>query len=305
MTGNQALVERFESERTRLRSVAYRMLGSFSAADDVVQEAWIRLSQADAADIENLGGWLTVVVSRLCLDAIRSQEARPEDPLGVRLPDPVVTRAGTLEPEHRALLADDVGLALQVVIQELRPPERLAFVLHDIFAVPFDQIASVVGSSTAAARQLASRARRRVRNAGVEPDPDLPRQREVVEAFLAAAREGDLEGLLAVLDPECVLRADAGPLMPGLSQTVRGAEEVAGQAIRFSSRAPLAEHVLVNGAAGVIVEEAGRVVSLIGFTVVKGRVVAMDILADSERLEGVMTGRPAWNGYDDGRSSET
>lgn len=287
MTDDQSLAERFESERPRLRAVAYRMLGLLSAAEDAVQETWIRLSRVDAGEIDNLAGWLTVVVSRICLDMIRSRDARREEPVGVRLPDPIVTRVDRPDPESQALLADAVGLALQVVLQELRPPERLAFVLHDMFDVPFDRIASVVGSSTPAARQLASRARRRVRSAEVEPDPDLPRQREVVDAFLAAARAGDFEALLTVLDPECVLRADAGPLMPDLSQTVRGAEDVAGQAIRFSSRAQRTEHVLVNGAAGVIVSQGGRMLSLTGFTIVDGRVVAMDILADRERLAGL------------------
>lgn len=284
MTDDQALAERFEAERTRLRSVAYRMLGSLSAAEDAVQEAWIRLDRADVAEIDNLPGWLTVVVSRTCLDSIRSRDARREELMGAQLPDPIVTRVGQPDPEQQVLLADGVGLALQVVVQELRPEERVAFVLHDVFDVPFDLIASVLGSSNAAARQLASRARRRVRDARVEPDADLPRQRAVVDAFLAAARAGDLEGLLSVLDPECVLRADAGPLRAGLSQTVRGAEEVAGQAIRFSSPAQSVEHVLVNGAAGVLVGQGGRVFSLTAFTVVDGRVVAMDILADGERL---------------------
>lgn len=285
MGDDQALANRFEAERPRLRALAYRMLGSLSAADDAVQEAWIRLSQTDSREIDNLAGWLTVVVSRICLDMIRSRDARREEPVGARLPDPIMTRVDQPDPEHQALLAGSIGLALQVVLRELRPPERLAFVLHDMFDVPFDQIASIVGSSAPAARQLASRARRRVRDARIEPDPDLPRQREVVDAFLAAARAGDFEGLLTVLDPECVLRADAGPTMPNLSQTVRGADDVAGQAMRFSSRTQVAEHVLVNGAAGILVAQGGRVRSLIGFTVVDGRIAAMDILADPERLE--------------------
>lgn len=285
MDDRQALAERFESERPRLRALAYRMLGGLGDADDAVQEAWLRLSRTDSAEIDDLAAWLTVVVSRICLDMIRSRDARPEEPVGVRLPDPIVTRVDRPDPEDQALLADAVGLALQVVVQKLRPAERLAFVLHDMFDVPFDRIASMVDSSIPAARQLASRARRRVRDAPVEPDPDLPRQREVVDAFLAAARAGDFEGLLTVLDPECVLRADAGPLRPDLSQTVRGGDGVAGQAIRFSSRAQTAEHVLVNGAAGVLVTRGGRVLSLIAFTIVDGRIVAMDILADQDRLE--------------------
>lgn len=287
MSDDHVLAERFESERPRLRALAYRMLGLLSAADDAVQEAWLRLSRADAAEIDNLGGWLTVVVSRICLDMIRSRDARAEEPVGMRLPDPIVTRGDRPDPEHQALLADAVGLALQVVLRELRPRERLAFVLHDMFDVPFDQIASIVGSSNQAARQLASRARRRVRDAGVEPDPALPRQREAVDAFLTAARAGDFEGLLQVLDPDCVLRADAGPL----SQTVRGADGAAGQAVRFSSPAQAEEHVLVNGAAGVLVSHGGRVRSLTAFTVVDGRIVAMDILAEPERLEAAFPDR--------------
>lgn len=288
VSDDRALAQRFEAERPRLRAVAYRMLGSSSAADDAVQEAWIRLSRTDAESIDHLPGWLTVVVSRICLDMIRSRDARREEAVGVRVPDPVVSRVDQPDPEHEALLAGSVGLALQVVLQELGPRERLAFVLHDMFDIPYDEIAPIVGSSVPAARQLASRARRRVRSADVEPDPDLPRQREVVDAFLAAARAGDFGGLLAVLDPECVLRADAGPARPNLSQTVRGGDEVAGQAIRFSSPAQNVENVLVNGAAGVVVGQGGKVFSLIAFTVVDGRIAAMDILADPERLEGLV-----------------
>lgn len=288
MSDDRALAQRFEAERPRLRAVAYRMLGSSSAADDAVQEAWIRLDRTDAESIDHLPGWLTVVVSRICLDMIRSRDARREEAVGVRVPDPVVSRVDQPDPEHEALLAGSVGLALQVVLQELGPRERLAFVLHDMFDIPYDEIAPIVGSSVPAARQLASRARRRVRSADVEPDPDLPRQREVVDAFLAAARAGDFGGLLAVLDPECVLRADAGPARPNLSQTVRGGDEVAGQAIRFSSPAQNVENVLVNGAAGVVVGQGGKVFSLIAFTVVDGRIAAMDILADPERLEGLV-----------------
>jgi RNA polymerase sigma factor (sigma-70 family) len=257
------------------------MLGVLSAADDAVQETWLRLSQADSAEIDDLGAWLTVVTSRICLDMIRSRDARAEEPAGMQLPDPIVTRGDTPDPEHQVLVTDAVGLALQVVVRELRPRERLAFVLHDMFDVPFDQVASILNSSNQAARQLASRARRRVRDARVEPDPELPRQREVVEAFLAAARAGEFEGLLRVLDPECVLRADAG----ALSQTVRGGDEVAGQAVRFSYPAQVEEHVIVNGAAGVLVSHGGRVRSLTAFTVVDGRIVALDILADPERLD--------------------
>ncbi len=227
------LAERFEEHRTHLRAVAYRMLGSLSEADDAVQEAWLRLSRTDASEVENLGGWLTTVVARVSLNMLRSRNVRREEPLGVHVPEPIVDRADGTDPEHEALLADSVGLALLVVLETLSPAERLAFVLHDMFAVPFDEIAPIVDRSPEAARQLASRARRRVQGENTVPDADLDTQREVVDAFLAASRDGDFEALLAVLDPDVVLRADLGPLAGG-SREVRGAAAVAGQALAYS-----------------------------------------------------------------------
>src|SRR5919198_2416096 len=223
------LAERFEAHRTHLKAVAYRMLGALSEADDAVQEAWLRLSRSDTSDITNLGGWLTTVVGRVCLDMLRSRTARREDPLEAHLPDPIVSHADGSDPEHEALVADAVGLALLVVLESLGPAERLAFVLHDMFAVPFEEIAPIVGRSPAAARQLASRARRRVQGAAPLPDPDLARQRQVVDAFLAAARGGDFDALVAVLDPDVVLRAEGGAT--GITQHIRGAATVAGQAL--------------------------------------------------------------------------
>ncbi|MEV5596243.1 sigma-70 family RNA polymerase sigma factor [Streptomyces sp. NPDC052496] len=288
------LAERFEEHRAHLRAVAYRMLGSLSEADDAVQEAWLRLSRSDVSGVANLGGWLTTVVGRVCLDLLRTRTARGEEPFDVRVPDPVigsVTSDGSgtegADPEHQALLADAVGLALLVVLQTLAPAERLAFVLHDMFAVPFDEIGPVVGRTPAAARQLASRARRRVRGAATAPDADVARQREVVDAFLAAARDGDFEGLLAVLDPDVVLRADTGAGFPGLSRTVHGAREVAGRALAFQRFAHGARPALVNGAAGVVTVADGVPVSVMGLTVAGGKVVAIDILADPERLRGL------------------
>jgi len=290
MDERDLLVERFEGHRTRLKAVAYRMLGSPSEADDAVQEAWLRLGRSDAGGVENLGGWLTTVVSRVCLDMLRSRTSRGEksleeplgETLGARVPDPIVGRADGGDPEHEALLADSVGLALLVVLETLSPAERLAFVLHDMFAVPFDEIAPVVGRSPTAARQLASRARRRVRGAATAPDADLGRQREVVDAFLAASRGGDFEALLAVLDPEVVLRADYGA--GGASKVVRGARAVAAQALTFSRFAPFAQPALVNGAAGVVTAPGGEPLAVMGFTVARGKIVEIDILADPERL---------------------
>ncbi|MGK5549007.1 sigma-70 family RNA polymerase sigma factor [Streptomyces sp. URMC 127] len=279
------LAERFEAHRPRLRAVAYRMLGSLSEADDAVQEAWLRLGRSGADGIANLGGWLTTVVGRVCLDILRSRASRAEEPLDVRVPDPVVSRgAEEVDPEQEALLADSVGLALLVVLDTLDPAERLAFVLHDMFGMPFDEIAPMVGRTTAAARQLASRARRRVRGAATEPEADLTRQWKVVDAFMAASRAGDFDALLSVLDPDVVLRADAGAGRGGMSQEVRGAREVAGQALLFRSPALFARRVLVNGAAGVITALEGRLISVLGFTIADGRIVEIDILADPERL---------------------
>jgi RNA polymerase sigma factor (sigma-70 family) len=276
------LAERFEEHRTHLRAVAYRMLGSLSEADDAVQEAWLRLSRTDPNKVENLGGWLTTVVARVSLNMLRSRSVRREEPLGVRMPDPIVDRAEGTDPEHEALLADSVGLALLVVLETLSPPERLAFVLHDIFAVPFDEIAPIVDRSPEAARQLASRARRRVQGEKTVPDADLETQREVVDAFLAAARDGDFEALLEVLDPDVVLRADLGP--EGGSREVRGARAVAGQALFYSRLGLVMQPALINGAAGAVGMRDGEPYSVGAITVRGGRIVAIDILADPERL---------------------
>ena len=275
------LAERFEEHRTHLRGVAYRMLGSLSEADDAVQEAWLRLSRSDADEIENLGGWLTTVVGRVSLNMLRSRKSRREDPFAVHLPEPIVDRADGTDPEHEALVADSVGLALLVVLETLSPAERLAFVLHDIFAVPFDEIAPIVDRSPEAARQLASRARRRVRAENTVPDADLDAQREVVEAFLAAAREGDFDRLVAVLDPDVVLRADFGA---AASREVRGATAVIGQATFYSQLGLEMKPALINGAVGVVTTRDGRPFSVGGFTVRHGRIVEMDWLADPVRL---------------------
>lgn len=282
------LAHRFETHRDRLRGLAYRMLGSTTEAEDAVQESWLRLTRTGAGDIEDLAGWLRTVVSRVCLDMLRARRARAERSVP-RVPDPVVSRGPGGDPEHQALLADSVGLALLVVLEELDPPERLAFVLHDMFGVPFKEIAEIVGRSPAAARKLASRARRRVQGSPTVPDTDLSRQREIVDAFLAASRRGDFDALLDVLDPDCVLRADVGKA--AASRLVRGARSVAEQAVLFSARAPHSEPAVVNGAAGLVVERNGRLLSVMGFTVVNGRIVAIDILADRERLEGLRESR--------------
>jgi RNA polymerase sigma factor (sigma-70 family) len=277
------LAERFEEHRTRLKAVAYRMLGSLTEADDAVQEAWLRLSRTDADGIENLNAWLTTVVGRVSLNMLRSRRSRREEPLGPHVPEPIVDAADGTAPEHKALLADSVGLALLVVLEELTPAERLAFVLHDMFAVPFDEIGPIVDRSPAAARQLASRARRRVRGAP-EPDPDLERQREVINAFLAASREGDFDALVAVLDPNVVLRGDTGAEGPGPLREIRGAEAVAREALIFSRLDLQIQPALVNGAAGVVVTRHGVPFSVGGFTVSDGRIVEIDFLADPERL---------------------
>ena len=276
------LAERFEEHRAHLRAVAYRMLGSLSEADDAVQEAWLRLSRTDTNKVENLGGWLTTVVARVSLNMLRSRKVRSEEPIGVRMPDPIVDRADGTDPEHEALLADSVGLALLVVLETLSPPERLAFVLHDIFAVPFDEIAPIVDRSPEAARQLASRARRRVQGEKTVPDADLEAQREVVDAFLAAARDGDFEALLEVLDPDVVLRADLGS--EGGSREVRGARAVAGQALFYSRLGLVMQPALINGAAGAVGLRDGEPYSVGAITVRGGRIAAIDILADPERL---------------------
>jgi RNA polymerase sigma factor (sigma-70 family) len=284
MDEREWLAERFEEHRTHLRAVAYRMLGSLSEADDAVQDAWLRVSRADTAEVRNLRGWLTTVVARVCLTALKSRKSRPEEPLSPRLPEPIVSPEDGVDPEHEALLGDSVGLALLVVLDTLTPAERLAFVLHDIFSVPFDEIAPIVERSPAATRQLASRARRRVRGATPFPDADLSTQREVVDAFLAASREGDFEALIAILDPDVVLRADGGALAASI--VVRGASAVAKQSHAFArSRAGEARPAIVNGAAGVVWAARGRPFSVVGFTVRGGKIAAIDILADPTRLE--------------------
>ena len=282
MDEREFLAERFEEHRTHLRAVAYRMLGSLSEADDAVQEAWLRLSRTDTRDVENLGGWLTTVVARVSLNMLRSRKIRREEPIDVHLPDPIIDRPDGTNPEHEALLADSVGLALLVVLDTLSPPERLAFVLHDIFAVPFDEIAPIVDRSPEAARQLASRARRRIQLENTVPDVDVNEQREVVDAFLAAARQGDFERLVSLLDPDVVLRADFGPTDE--SREVRGARAVAGQALFYSRLGLVLKPALVNGAVGVVTFVDGEPFSVGAATVRGGKIVEMDFLADPERL---------------------
>jgi RNA polymerase sigma-70 factor (ECF subfamily) len=276
------LAERFQQHRPRLRAVAYRMLGSTSEADDAVQEAWIRLSRSRADEIDNLEAWLVTVVGRVALNMLRARNTRREEPLDVRVPDPIVDPTDGTDPEHEALLADSVGLALLVVLETLTPAERLAFVLHDMFAVPFEEIAPIVERSPEATRQLASRARRRVRGAAPVPDADLTVQWEVVEAFLAAAREGDFDALVAVLDPDVVLRADGG--LTGLTRHVRGAESVAGQALLWARVDLTLRRALVNGAAGMVTFLHGRPFSIAAMTVRDGKIAEIDFLTDPERL---------------------
>jgi RNA polymerase sigma-70 factor (ECF subfamily) len=281
------LTDRFEEHRPRLRAVAYRMLGSLSEADDAVQEAWLRLSRADTSGVENLAGWLTTVVARVCLNMLRTRRSRREEPLDVHVPDPIISPASGIDPEHEVLLADAVGLALQVVLDTLTPAERLAFVLHDMFGVPFQEIGLMIERTPTAARQLASRARRRVQGAAPAPDPDRTRQREVVDAYFAAARDGDLEALVAVLDPDVVLRADGGTARARPTVVIRGAEAVAAQAVTAMRLAPYVRPALINGAAGVVVAVGVRVFSVMGFTVTHGKIVAIDVLYDPGRLAGL------------------
>ena len=280
------VAEQFEQHRAHLRAVAYRMLGSASEAEDAVQESWIRLGRTDVSAVENLRAWLTTVVARVCLDMLRTRTSRREDPLddnATHVPDPVITRADE-DPESDAIVADSVGLALLVVLETLEPAERLAFVLHDVFGMTFDEIAPIVDRSAVAARQLASRARRRVQGQAPTSDADLRKQRRVVDAFLAAARDGDFEALVAVLDPAIVLRADGGAVK-GMSRLVRGAQAVAAQAATFSKLGLSNQVVLVNGNIGVVSRlPDGRLLSVIGFTIADGKVVEMDILADPDRL---------------------
>jgi RNA polymerase sigma factor (sigma-70 family) len=282
MNERDYLAERFEEHRTHLRAVAYRMLGSVSEVDDAVQETWLRLSRADATGIDNLGGWLTTVVARVCLDMLRSRQSRREEPFTPDAPEPVATGTRGSSPEQEALLADSVGLALLVVLDRLTPAERLAFVLHDMFAVPFEEIAPIVGRSAEAARQLASRARRRVRG-GAAPDPDLVRQREVVEAFIAALRGGDFEGLLAVLDPDLVVRADM-PVPRGAPSEIRGAAVWAKGAIAYGHLAQLTRPALVDGTIGVVVAPRGRLVRALRFTIANGKITEIEVIGNPERL---------------------
>jgi RNA polymerase sigma factor (sigma-70 family) len=291
MDENQWLADCFEEQRPRLRAVAYRMLGSLAEADDAVQETWLRLSRAGTGEVENLRGWLTTITARVCLNMLRSRKFRREESLTARVPDPVISADGELQPEEEALLADSVGLALQVVLGTLTPAERLAFVLHDMFGLPFGEIAPLAGRTPAAARQLASRARRRVKGSGIPAtDPDLGRQRSVVKAFFAAAREGDFDALVAVLDPGVVLRIDAGPARPAGSMALRGADAVARQALTgltSSLRAVQLRPALVNGAAGVIITLRGRPVTVMGFTILHGKIAEIDAIADPERLAAI------------------
>jgi len=276
------LAERFEENRSHLRSVAYRMLGSLSEAEDAVQEAWLRLSRSDTTAVENLGGWLTTVVARVCLDQLRSRKARREESLDGQLAGRIDSHAAGMGPEEEAQLADSVGLALVVVLETLAPAERVAFVLHDLFDLPFDEIAPIVGRSPVAARQLASRARRRVQGAARAPDSDLARQREVVNAFLAASRRGDFEALLAVLDPDVVLRGDSAAMRSATAKEIRGAPALAKRAMAGGARA--AQPALVNGSVGVVVAPRGRLMMVLMFTIVDRKIVAIDAVGDPERL---------------------
>ena len=284
MTAERDLMtEEFERHRRHLQAVAYRMLGSVSEAEDAVQESWLRLARSDGGAIDNLGGWLTTVVARVCLDMLRARSSRREEYVGTWLPEPVVAvEYGKDDPEHEAVLADSVGLALLVVLDTLTPPERLAFVLHDMFALPFEEIAPIVDRTAAAARQLASRARRRVQGAAPTPDPDLAEQRKVVDAFLAAARAGDFEALIEVLDPEVVFRVET---RTGGRPAVTGGQAVAREILeRGREFAPFARPAIVNGAAGFIVMPGGKLLSVVGFTVSGGRIVEIDVIANPDRL---------------------
>jgi RNA polymerase sigma factor (sigma-70 family) len=290
MDETSLVTERFERQRARLHAVAYRMLGSVSEADDAVQEAWLRMHRADTEAVDNLDAWLTTVVSRVCLNQLRSRGRRREEPAEVHVPDPIISADERGQPEEEAALVDSVGLALLVVLDALAPAERLAFVLHDMFAVPFEDIARMLDRSPAATRQLASRARRRVQEQAPPRDPDPRRRRAVVDAFFAAARDGDFDGLLGVLHPDVVLRSDGGAGRPGLTQLIAGADAVASQAITFGELAPFVQPVLVNGEPGVVVAPNGEPVSVMAFTVTDGRVTAIDVIADPDRLRSLDLG---------------
>jgi RNA polymerase sigma-70 factor (ECF subfamily) len=291
------LAEQFEGNRAHLRAVAYRMLGSLSEAEDAVQETWLRLSRSDTSSVENMSGWLTTVVARMCLDMLRSRKSRREEALGEHAPATIASRADGIDPEQEALLADSVGLALLVILETLAPAERLAFVLHDMFSVPFDEIAGIVGRSPTAARQLASRARRRVQGTPAVPEVDFSRQREVVEAYLAAARGGDFEGLLAVLDPDVVLRADRSAVAMGASSEIRGARAVAEQAAK--RRAQFARAALVNGAVGIVVAPRGRLLLVLSLTVERGKISEIEIIGDPARLDQLDLAMLSTRGYGD------
>ncbi|HEX5579177.1 MAG TPA: RNA polymerase sigma factor SigJ [Candidatus Limnocylindria bacterium] len=284
---DETLAEPFEEHRSRLRAVAYRMLGSAAEADDAVQDAWLRYRRADTDDVANLSGWLTTVVARICLNRLRARRIRPEDSLDAQLPEPIVSDPGGLDPEQEALLGDAVGMAMLIVLDQLTPAERVAFVLHDVFAVPFDEVAPIVDRTPAATRQLASRARRRVQGTTPRAEPDVARQRAVLDAFLAASRQGDFQALLAVLDPDVVVRADAGALAPNVDRVLRGREAVAKRAFTFRGLADGARPALVNGAAGLVVFRGRHPFAVMAFTVAGDRIVEIDILADPERLATV------------------
>jgi len=284
MDEQKFLEERFKENRSHLRAVAYRMLGSLSEADDAVQEAWLRLARTDTSSVENLGGWLTTVVARVCLDMLRSRKSRREEPIEADGPEPVASGEAAIDPEHEVLMADSVGLALLVVLETLAPAERVAFVLHDMFDLPFDEIAPIVRRSPTAARQLASRARRRVQGADAKPDADRSRRKEIVDAFLAASRGGDFEALLAVLDPGVVFRADPAAMQLGAAAEVRGAATVA---TSFLGRAGGARTALVDGAVAAVVAPGGRLLLVLRFTIADGRITAIEAIADRERLDGL------------------
>ncbi len=278
------LAQRFQEQRPRLRAVAYRLLGSLSEADDALQEAWLRISRSDTSSVENLGAWLTTVVGRVSLNMLRARRAKREQPLEAGIPDPIISSPEGGDPEHEALVGDSVGLALLVVLETLAPAERLAFVLHDMFAVPFEEIASITGRSPAAARQLASRARRRVQGRAPAPDADLAHQWRVLDAFSAASRDGDFEALMKVLDPDIVLREDDGTQRPAASLVIRGARAVAARALSFAHLESAARPALVNGGAGVVVAPEGRPFAVLGFTIAGGRIVEINVLSDPGRL---------------------
>jgi RNA polymerase sigma-70 factor (ECF subfamily) len=277
------LAERFEEHRPRMRAVAYRMLGSLSEVDDAVQESWLRLSRTNVGEVENLGGWLTTVTARICLDKLRSRRSRREEPFGLRVPDPIISPSDGVDPEQETLLADSVGLALLVVLETLNPAERLAFVLHDMFAVPFHEIGPIIGRSPDAAKMLASRARRRVQGSTPVPDADLPRQRRVADAFLAAARSGDFTALLDVLDPDVVLRVDTGP-RPSDLEEIHGARKVAERAMAYSRFAPYTQPALINGVPGLVTASDGQPTTVMAFTIRDGRIIEIDLLADRSRV---------------------